>query len=251
MPRDEGTLAGADIWLIHGNLQTPDVWAPIVPRLEATGLNVHLVDLWATLADSMADWARAFCADVRTNDAPRRYLLGYSLGGRLALHALLDAPDLWAGALLVSADIGIADAAQRARRRETDAAWARRFRDEPIEQVLADWNRQPVFGGRKADFSLQNVRDMTYLRELLVRMFHVYSKGTQRDLLPDLAAAALPATLWITGEEDAAFESIARRVAGEVPGASHLSIPDAAHRVPWDAMDQFVSAVHSFASARL
>ena len=74
-------------------------------------------------------------------------LLGYSLGGRLALHALLHAPELWAGALVVGADTGLADPKEREARVRWDAAWAERFLNEPWEDVLRDWDAQAVFGG--------------------------------------------------------------------------------------------------------
>ena len=81
-------------------------------------------------------------------------LLGYSLGGRLALHALL-AGAQYKRAIFVSTGLGIEGDDARAARRAADEAWARRFETEDFDSVMAAWNAQPVLGGP----SLARTRD--------------------------------------------------------------------------------------------
>jgi 2-succinyl-6-hydroxy-2,4-cyclohexadiene-1-carboxylate synthase len=59
------------------------------------------------------------------------------MGGRLAMHALLESPELWSAAILVSANPGLpaADHPGRAQRMASDESWARRFESDPWEQV--------------------------------------------------------------------------------------------------------------------
>ena len=45
---------------------------------------------------------------------------------------------------------GLGDDNQRRLRRRSDAAWAERFRREPLTQVFADWYQQPVFASLDA-----------------------------------------------------------------------------------------------------
>lgn len=74
------------------------------------------------------------------------FLVGYSLGGRVALdytfHA--DNPNLL-GTILEGANIGLKSDAEKHARWQNDQRWANRFRCEPTTQVLNDWYQQPVF----------------------------------------------------------------------------------------------------------
>ncbi|MDH2998281.1 2-succinyl-6-hydroxy-2,4-cyclohexadiene-1-carboxylate synthase [Pasteurellaceae bacterium LFhippo2] len=74
------------------------------------------------------------------------WLVGYSLGGRIALDYSLKAnnPNL-IGAILEGANIGLNTEQERQARWRNDVAWANRFRNEPIEVVLKDWYQQAVF----------------------------------------------------------------------------------------------------------
>ncbi|MEL7506912.1 MAG: hypothetical protein AAFN42_06230, partial [Cyanobacteria bacterium J06554_1] len=64
--------------------------------------------------------------------------MGYSLGGRLGLHGLIQQPDLWAGAIIVSADPGIADAKNKKLCLRRERIWANRFLTEPWDDLLAE-----------------------------------------------------------------------------------------------------------------
>ena len=72
-------------------------------------------------------------------------LCGYSLGGRLALHAALRDPARYAGLVTVSASAGIEAPATRAARAEADAKLASWMETQEMEQIVAVWERQPLF----------------------------------------------------------------------------------------------------------
>src|SRR5581483_4684719 len=75
-------------------------------------------------------------------------LVGYSLGGRLALHGVLSEPDRYGALILVGANAGIEDADARAARREADEQLAAWIETQPIEAVVERWERQPVFASQ-------------------------------------------------------------------------------------------------------
>ena len=82
---------------------------------------------------------------------PQRFtLVGYSMGGRIALHVALAAPARVARLVLVASTAGIEDERQRALRREADAALAREFERSTIEQVADRWMAQPLFAAEPA-----------------------------------------------------------------------------------------------------
>ncbi|AKO45918.1 2-succinyl-6-hydroxy-2,4-cyclohexadiene-1-carboxylate synthase [[Haemophilus] ducreyi] len=80
------------------------------------------------------------------------YLVGYSLGGRIALDYALNGnnPDLQ-HTFLEGTHLGLHLANERQARWQTDQQWATRFRNEPIKQVLQAWYQQPVFADLSAE----------------------------------------------------------------------------------------------------
>lgn len=78
------------------------------------------------------------------------WLVGYSLGGRVAMYYASQSHEGLCGLVVEGGHPGLADDNQRAQRRRSDAAWAERFRREPLTQVFADWYQQPVFASLDA-----------------------------------------------------------------------------------------------------
>ena len=229
------------LWCLPGNLQTPKVWADLRARVASPDLDVVSYDV-RTSSETFWAWAEVFCSEVAQKKG-RHLLLGYSLGGRLALHALLHAPELWAGALVVGADTGLADKQAKEARVRWDAAWAERFLNEPWEDVLHDWDAQAVFGGRSnkaarapEDFSPEEV----------ARLFTLFSKGRQDDLLPRLRTLTAPPVWYVAGEEDIRYSKLGQQLAAQCPAVSFVSVPNAAHRVPWEAPQDFAELVRNF-----
>src|SRR3954451_3505333 len=113
-------------------------------------------------------------------------LLGYSLGGRLALHALL-AGASYTRAIFVSTGLGLEYG--REERRAADEHWAERFEHDDWASLMRDWNAQPVFGGHEA---VREERD--YDRAALARQLREWSPGVLPAVasrLPDLAIPTL------------------------------------------------------------
>lgn len=203
-------------------------------------------------------------------------LVGYSMGGRLALHALLVSPVILrriaadrldaaiaegsafehteqhientAGLavprprklVLISTSLGIEDEAQRAARRAVDDAWARRFESDAWSSVMHDWNAQPVFGGCDA---VREERDFD--RAALARALRDWSPG----LLPPVASRIheldIP-TLVIAGERDRKYVAEAERTVALLPNAKLWIAEGAGHRVPWERPDAFATRLRAF-----
>ena len=78
----------------------------------------------------------------------RAPVVGYSMGGRVALHLALGAPERVAALVLESASPGIADAAQRAARVKSDEALADDIERLGIEAFVDRWEAQPLFASQ-------------------------------------------------------------------------------------------------------
>ncbi len=171
--------------------------------------------------------------DASVESAPR-VLIGYSLGGRIALHALLDRPQAWSGAVIISAHPGLSNPSEKIERIQSDEAWARRFETENWEALMASWNAQGVFarGDRLERF------EEDFSRVSLAGALRGCSLGLQRDLRQELKKLDLP-ILWMVGEKDQKYLGLARDFANSHPRVELEVVAEAAHRVPWDRPIEF------------
>jgi 2-succinyl-6-hydroxy-2,4-cyclohexadiene-1-carboxylate synthase len=157
-------------------------------------------------------------------------LLGYSLGGRLALQALLAGAN-YKRAILVSTALGIEDEELRAARRASDEAWAQRFESEDFDAVIADWNAQPVLAGpslarRRDDYDSRGLRE--------------WSSGALPPVAARLHELTIP-TLWIAGARDTKYVAEAHRAAMLAADGQATIVNNAGHRVPWEQPSAFIA----------
>ena len=146
--RTAGDLArpGLDhLVLLHGFTQTAASWGPVVDALQEPfsvflpdapghgGSGAVRADLWAT-ADLLAEVVPVTATWV-----------GYSMGGRTALHFALAHPGRVQRLVLISTSAGFEDPGQRAARRAADEALAHRVEQEGTERFLEWWLAQPLF----------------------------------------------------------------------------------------------------------
>jgi 2-succinyl-6-hydroxy-2,4-cyclohexadiene-1-carboxylate synthase len=214
------------IWALHGNLGAPGDW-------DAVGLGpLRAVDVYAIGGD-LKGFARQLNRLAAESGDPAPILLGYSMGGRLGLHALLAPEAPWAGAVIVSAHTGLTDAQKRAERLAQDQEWERRLREDPPDKFWDSWDAQGVFAGAEKPAGPRSTDP---------RGFVEWSLGNQPDLLPSLAHIEVP-VLWVNGERDERYTAIGATACGVLPNARHLVVPGAGHRVPWEAPEEFRAAV--------
>lgn len=159
---------------------------------------------------SMETWARRFNNEVRKENV-RRVVVGYSMGGRLALQAIVDEPELWERAILFSTHKGLEE---KEARLAQDEVWATRFERDPWYEVVADWMAQPVFKGTSGPLRLESDFD----RSELARQLRHFSLGRQKVMQSNKA-------VWVVGERDEAYRKLH-------PEA--LIIPEAGHRILFD-----------------
>ena len=153
------------------------------------------------------------------------WLVGYSLGGRVAMYAASQEkiPGLQ-GLVVEGGHPGLQDKALRAGRFHSDEAWAKRFRSESLSTVFDAWYRQPVF----ASLNDAQRQELVALRAnnngpRLADMLMATSLAVQPDLRAALHARIYP--FWyLCGERDLKFREIAERL-----NASHHVIPHAGH----------------------
>ena len=229
------------IWCLHGAVGQAADWQD----LSVPGWAVRRVDLWRFVACCpmpIADFGRALNEEARATPGPK-ILLGYSMGGRLALHALLEKDSPWDAAVIVSAHPGLESEEERAARRAQDAEWATRALQMEWPQFLTAWNAQPVLGGTIS--GMADRRLLATRRQEVARSFMDWSLGAQEPLWDRLRDITMP-VLWVVGGRDDRFRRLGERAVSRLPEAEISVFEAAGHRVPWEAADDFSRVVAAF-----
>jgi 2-succinyl-6-hydroxy-2,4-cyclohexadiene-1-carboxylate synthase len=248
---DERRECGAlECWLLHGAVGSASDWRSFAARMAGRKLGTRAVDLWRFLdcaPMSLSGFGTALNADVQGSSGKKpRVLIGYSMGGRLALHALLENDPPWHAAVIISAHPGLTTETERASRRERDATWASRALTDTWVSFLHDWHGQPVLQG-PAMRDAQGDSRLALRRREIARSFMDWSLGAQESLWERLPEIKIP-VLWVAGEQDESYVSIAHQAAAVMPDARVAIAPASGHRVPWQAESWLVDQVAGFIS---
>ena len=222
------------LYALHGFLNLPSAW-------NFLGNAVQAVDIYHVAGPqaSFEEWAASFNRSI--SPGLHNILMGYSLGGRLALHALLDQPRLWKAAIIVSAHPGLKSAEEKEMRKQSDRVWAQRFLQDPWPSLMQQWNSQAVFSHtthldrQEADFS----------RTELAHALTDWSLGVQADLQGAIEQLDLP-LLWMAGANDVKFAALAQGLHLKHPLSQVIIVPQAGHRLLWDAPEKFEQTIQHF-----
>lgn len=216
------------VWL-HGLLGSGEDWSPILPWFaDWPQVTLDLPGHGGSTSIEITDFDEASQGLSRTLAAlkiQRYVLIGYSLGGRIALyHACRDRHTGLCGLFVEGAHPGLVDWSAREQRLQHDLEWARRFSQRSMAGVLAEWYRQPVFSDLTAAQRWQLCGRRGNNNGVAVAgMLSATSLAHQPDLLPELQALSLPFG-YLCGERDEKFSALARQgrlPISLVPGTGH------------------------------
>jgi 2-succinyl-6-hydroxy-2,4-cyclohexadiene-1-carboxylate synthase len=166
---------------------------------------------------------------VRALGGERFALVGYSMGGRIALHAAFALADHLDRLVLIGASPGIADAEERAARRAADDALADRIEAIGVEAFAREWAQLPLWQGQPDRVAAAAHADrLRNTPEGLAAALRGLGTGVMDPLWDALPSLTVPVTLAV-GERDEKFRAIAERMAAALPRAELRVIPDAGH----------------------
>ena len=224
------------IWALPGFLGLETDW-DVFNLKDLVGVNPMQFSL-----DSYESWVNDFNAFIKDKKSHFNVLMGYSLGGRLALHALIDQPHLWDAAIIISAHTGLNFDLEKKQRLIDDGKWAHLFQEYEWKELMKLWNSREVF--QKDAFCFER-EEKEYLREQLIKILTNLSLGNQMYLNEAIHRLSIP-ILWITGQEDQKFCQIAEQLQFSHPLSKWISIPNVGHRVPWGKSLEFQRIVQVF-----
>ncbi len=206
--------------LLHGFAGTHRAWDGVIAQLDHERYRPLAVDLPGHGEAADGDGLITFGGCVRDvlAQTPERFVLcGYSLGGRVALHVALAAPERVRRLVLVASTAGIETDGERADRRRADRALADRLEQMPFEDFIEEWRSQPLFAEDPAEVGELARADQRRNRpRALAAVLRGIGTGEMEPLWSRLGELAMPVTV-LVGERDAKFVALGERMAGLIP----------------------------------
>ena len=247
--------AGDPLVFLHGFTGSAANWTPIRRQFEPRFTTIAIDLPGHGQTDSPTDLQR-FSIEQAANDltillnqlhpATSVHLLGYSMGGRLALYTALSYPHLVRSLILESASPGLKTEAERAARRQHDEQLAAQIESEGLEPFVNDWTNQPLFATQSRDLR-ETLREQRLQNnpQGLVSSLRSMGTGAQPSLWQRLGELTCPTQL-IVGALDDKFVAIAREMSAQISGASLAIVPGAGHTVHAERAEAYAQTVLDF-----
>jgi 2-succinyl-6-hydroxy-2,4-cyclohexadiene-1-carboxylate synthase len=252
---------GPPLVLLHGFTGSVRAWDALRADLAADAMFIA-VDLIghgesakpADPARYTFEWAtRDLLALLDALNLERVDLLGYSMGGRLALHFAVNAPERVRRLVLESASPGIEDLSDRQARAASDHALAERIIRHGVPAFVAEWEQQPLLAlAAHVPANVLLTQHQLRLKNSpigLANSLRGMGAGQQQPLWSRLGDLAHTPMSLIVGEQDTRYCSIARRIQAELPHANLDIVSQAGHTVHLDQPAVFVRLVKKLTQA--
>lgn len=192
--------------------------------------------------------AQAIIAVLDQLEIERCSVVGYSMGGRIALYLAHKFAGRFTKLVLESSSPGLRTPEERRARSEHDARLARELETSDFALFLQRWYAQPLF--RTLATNEEHLGQIIEQRRRnapheLARALRGLGTGAQASLWGELPKIAVP-TLLVVGEHDAKFRAIADEMQAQHPYAQTAVVPHAGHNVHEEQPDAFVQIVRAF-----
>jgi 2-succinyl-6-hydroxy-2,4-cyclohexadiene-1-carboxylate synthase len=257
----EKNTARATLVLLHGFTGSAIGWGHIITDLAATGLHIVALDMLGHgQSDAPVDAERYSIEHCQEDilaalqalgvERGKAILLGYSMGGRIALYSAFSG--YFRALVLESASSGLAMPTERQQRRASDEALALRIEQDGVEAFVDYWETIPLFASQQ-NLPIEQ-REALHAQRLnnraigLAHSLRGVGTGVQPTLSTQLPALNLPVLL-LAGTLDSKFCTIAREMASQLPLATLQIIPKAGHAIHLEQPEAFVTAVSEFCAS--
>lgn len=233
--------------LLHGFTGSPESWAavrrslPHRTRVLAPALIGHDGTPGPERGATFADELDRLAGLVRAEGLQGARVVGYSLGGRVALGLLIRHPDLFSAATLIAVSPGLSDPAEREVRAASDGEWVRLLEREDLPTFVAAWEALPLWETQaalspEAAGAQRRIR-LAHHPVGLARSLEALGLARMPDYRPRLGHIAVPVDL-VVGEHDTKFRALAEEMVGRIPRSRVLIVRGAGHNVVLERPDE-------------
>ncbi|MGF1589848.1 MAG: 2-succinyl-6-hydroxy-2,4-cyclohexadiene-1-carboxylate synthase [Pleurocapsa sp.] len=240
------------LWL-HGFMGNCQEFLPVINHLsEFCCLVVDLPGHGQTKVGQdanyqMSNTALALISLLEALAIKQCWLVGYSLGGRIALYLTVFFPQYFQAVILESASPGLDTQPERDRRIERDLKLAKQLESMDLAQFLRQWYANPLF------FSF--VQHPHYQQAIAIRLqndplklaksLRLIGLGMQPSLWSYLSEIQIPILL-IVGALDTKFIAINQQIASLCPQASLKVVQNSGHNIHFEQPAKFVNLIKHF-----
>ncbi|MCO5192455.1 MAG: 2-succinyl-6-hydroxy-2,4-cyclohexadiene-1-carboxylate synthase [Anaerolineae bacterium] len=246
-----GSAEKPSLLFLHGFIGSCRDWKPIIGRLQ---------DHFHCIAVDLPGHGQSRCDDPLQFAMPAAAaavielldylaigvggLVGYSMGGRLALYLAVHFPARFSHLVLESSSPGLRTAAERTTRRSWDEAMAHKLETMPLPAFLEQWYAMPLFTSLHgtAEFATMLQKRLENDPAQLVLSLRQMGTGSQPSLWTEWAQLTMPSTL-IVGELDAKYVGISAEMHKLNPHSQRIVIPGTGHNVHSEQPQRYAAAI--------
>lgn len=236
-----GFTGGPEAWNgVLSELRVPSGVDVIAPYLAGHGEHPELLGVNPSnhSFDAEVDRLAKLCAERGVTATEPAFLVGYSLGARLAAGLLVKYPELFQRGMLVGVNPGLETHEERQLRLQKDEMLAQKAERLGLDAFLEHWQSLPLFDtqNRLPEATRQA---QTLLRKRNTAFGLAFSLRTcglaqMPNYTAPLSSLRLPLQL-VVGERDARFVALSQRLSRVLTNASLHLVPDCGHNVPLEA----------------
>ncbi len=174
-------------------------------------------------------------------------LLGYSMGGRLALYIAVHYPERVTKLILESSSPGLKTHKEQENRRINDLLLGDKIMSMEMSDFISQWYDMPLFKSIKQNDGYEGLRFRRMLNDKtgLVKSLKYMGTGFQPSLWAEWEALGIE-TLLIAGEYDKKYTTIANKMCKLNPNARLEIIADTGHNLHFERSDLFINHVADF-----
>lgn len=240
--------------LFHGFTGSTKTWQHVVKQLPAEFriIAVDLIGHGQSAApeevekysmQSQIKWLEVLFQHLQLE---KFYLLGYSMGGRVALSYTARYPHRIEQLLLESASPGLALDEERSARKRADEVLAEKIMQSGIHSFVEKWENIPLFATQKQlpQQVKQEIREERLAQRAigLANSLRGMGTGVMPSLWEALASLNMPVTL-ITGALDEKFIKLNEQMVKLLPQSKHITIPAVGHAIHVENPTKFATIV--------
>ena len=248
--------------LFHGFTGSTKTWHPVVEQLPQH-IRVIAVDLMGHGQSAAPQHISHYSmvAQVELLEAlftelqlDRFTLVGYSMGGRVALSYAMQYPERIEQLILESASPGLSHIEERNVRKQSDDALAEKIMQNGVSSFVEKWENIPLFASQKRlpEELQQQIRNerLGHSAIGLANSLRGMGTGVMPALWDELSSLSIPITL-VTGALDEKFIMLNDKMVKMLPQAKHITIPEVGHAIHVENPIKFATIVKELISQNI
>jgi len=252
----KGHRSSPAILFLHGFMGSGADWDEVASDLSdeffcvIPDLAGHGGSIGSEVGYTFPDTSAALIAILDELSVTESNIVGYSMGGRIALYVAMENPTRVRSLVLESSSPGLKTERERRERTRIDAERAGRLEQIGLARFVDEWYGMPMFSGMNRRASVYDEllarRKQNDVRGLVLSLRDA-GTGVQPSLWNRLTELRLPVML-VTGSLDTKFEGIASEMAGNIRFCRQVSISNCGHNVHFERPRDFCGQLRQFAS---